>query len=156
MTEDAKPTPNVPVLTVHELFAERERIEAEKAAAEQAAERRAAAELEERRRAFEARPLTEAECVEIEQKIHAAFDAKERELMILSFPSAFCPDGGRHINHALEGWEQELPGYARRVHDFWESRLKPGGFGFNARVINYPHGMPGDIGLFVTWPEADA
>ncbi|MCQ4159395.1 hypothetical protein NON00_05595 [Roseomonas sp. GC11] len=150
MSDDEKPA-----LTVHGLFVERQQIEAGKLAAEQAATRHAAEELARQRKAFEARPLTAADRREIQDHIRAAFDAGEKSLQVVTFPSGFCPDEGRHINHALPGWEDELPGYARRVYEFWDEALRPGGFGFNARVISYPNGMPGDIGLFITWPEAD-
>jgi hypothetical protein len=36
----------------------------------------------------------------------------------------------------------------------WKSHLKPGGFGFSVRIIDYPGGMPGDVGLFFTWPNS--
>ncbi|WBV43074.1 hypothetical protein [Pseudoroseomonas cervicalis] len=150
MTDETRPA-----LTVHELFEEKHRIEAEKQAAERAAAQRAAEELAERRAAFEARPFSGADRKAMLRHIHEAFDRGERELMLVAFPSSFCPDGGRRINHALEGWPEELPGYARRLYDFWHEALRPGGFGFNARIVNYPHGMPGDVGLFVTWPEAE-
>ena len=34
------------------------------------------------------------------------------------------------------------------------SNLKPGGFKFAARIINYPDGKPGDVGLFFSWPKS--
>ena len=50
-----------------------------------------------------------------------------------------------------------LPGYARRIHDFWHEDLREGGFGFQARIINFSRsGIPGDVGLFITWSEAKA
>ena len=145
-----------PVLSVHSLFAERHQIEEARHAAERAAERRAAEELARQEQAFAERPLTEADIQAMLARIHAAFDQGEREVMLLAFPSTFCPDGGRRINHALEGWQDELPGYAGRLYAYWEEALRPGGFGFSARVITFPHGMPGDIGLFITWPEVEA
>ena len=30
---------------------------------------------------------------------------------------------------------------------------KAGGFKFEARIINYPGGVPGDVGLFFSWPK---
>ena len=41
-----------------------------------------------------------------------------------------------------------------QVYDYWKNNLKPGGFGFSARIINYPGGVPGDVGLFFTWPKS--
>ena len=73
--------------------------------------------------------------------------------MLVSFPSAFCRDDGRSINHQLEGWEEQLPGYARRIFEFWRDDLRLGGFGLQGRIVSFENGMPGDVGLFVTWPE---
>ena len=87
-------------------------------------------------------------------KITRAFNEGEREVMLAHFPSTICEDGGRRINNHLEGWQETLPGAFRDVNTWWETKLKPGGFGFAARVISYPDGMPGDVGIFVTWPES--
>jgi len=35
--------------------------------------------------------------------------------------------------------------------EVWEENLKPLGFGLRAEVIDYPHGMPGDVGLYCHW-----
>jgi hypothetical protein len=47
-----------------------------------------------------------------------------------------------------------MPAGIRRAHEYWKQHLKPGGFGFAARVISYPGGKPGDIGVFITWPKS--
>ncbi|WP_270935827.1 hypothetical protein [Falsiroseomonas oryzae] len=125
--------------------AARRRAEAEAAAAQAQAERKAFAE----------RVMTYKITEEDEQralaKIAKAFDAGEKEVMITQFPSSLCADGGRRINNALDGWQDTLPGVFHKVYEWWETKLKPGGFGFTARIINYPDGMPGDVGIFITW-----
>lgn len=97
--------------------------------------------------------LSEADKAEALAKIRKAFLAGEKEVMLMHFPSELCLDSGRHINNHLEGWQDTLPGEFHQVFQWWEGELKPGGFGFSARIIDYPGGMPGDVGLFVTWPE---
>ena len=92
--------------------------------------------------------------------------------MFSSFPSSFCTDGGRAIinagappinkptkeelaaRHDEPEWLETLPTGVHQVYDYWMSPLKPGGFGFSARIIDYPGGMPGDVGLFFTWPNS--
>jgi hypothetical protein len=142
-----------PSLKLDSLFQEmeaeerRERDEARRAAA------KAAARQEAERRHFEERPLTEADRALFLHRIRAAFADHEREVMLVSFPSAFCRDDGRSINHQLDGWEEQLPGYARRIFEFWRDDLRLGGFGLQGRIVSFENGMPGDVGLFVTWPE---
>ena len=108
------------------------------------------------RRRFEALVLTEADRKGVLSKVEAAFEAGQREVMLVSFPSDFCTDGGRRVNNRLPGWQDTLPGGARALHGFWREALQPGGFGFCARILNFPAGVLGDVGLFVTWPQSGA
>ena len=41
----------------------------------------------------------------------------------------------------------------REAEERLQRNLQPGGFGFSARIINYPDGKPGDVGVFLTWPK---
>ena len=108
------------------------------------------------RRRFEALVLTEADRKGVLSKVKVAFEAGQREVMLMSFPSDFCTDGGRRVNNRLPGWQDTLPGGARALHGFWRGALQPGGFGFGARILNFPAGVLGDVGLFVTWPQSGA
>ena len=40
---------------------------------------------------------------------------------------------------------------ADAASEFWREHLQPLGFGLKAEVLEYPGGMPGDIGFFLTW-----
>jgi hypothetical protein len=108
------------------------------------------------RRRFEARGLEDAERKAILFKVRAAFESGQREVMLVSFPSDFCTDGGRRVNNRLPGWQDTLPGGAQAFLAFWRDALQPGGFGFGARILNFPAGVLGDVGLFVTWPQSTA
>jgi CBS domain-containing protein len=88
--------------------------------------------------------------------LHRAREAAERgerEFQLLRFPSDLCSDGGRAINAALPEWPQTLRGEAAELYVRWESELKPRGFHLAARVLDFPGGKPGDIGLFLGWGE---
>lgn len=80
----------------------------------------------------------------------AAADGKY-EAMIYSFPSSFCTDSGRAINNSLPGWQQTLQGKAKELYDLFEQAARPQGYGLKAAIINFPNGMPGDVGFFLTW-----
>ena len=103
--------------------------------------------------ALEAYQLTAEDKDAIMRKIAKAFADGEKELLLFDFPSALCNDDGRRINNSIEGWEATLPGAARRVFEFWRDDLQPRGFRFFARIINYPEGMHGDVGIFFSWPK---
>ncbi|WP_237215865.1 hypothetical protein [Falsiroseomonas oryziterrae] len=140
-------------LTVAELLARKEAEAARKRAEAEAAAEAARAE----RATFAARvmayQITEEDKARARAKIAKAFEDGEREVMLAHFPSQICEDGGRRINNQLEGWQDTLPGAFRQVYEMWERDLKPGGFGFSARIISFPDGMPGEVGIFITWPQ---
>ena len=37
---------------------------------------------------------------------------------------------------------------------FWKKSLKAGGFKLEARILNFPDGKSGDVGLFLSWPKS--
>jgi len=80
----------------------------------------------------------------------AAADGK-CEALIYSFPSTFCTDSGRAINNNLPGWQKTLQGKAKELLELFEEVAKPQGYGLKAMIINFPDGMPGDVGFFLTW-----
>jgi hypothetical protein len=145
--------PHKPALTLQDLFAAkaaaatRRRAEAEEAAAQKRAE------LETFSQRVQTYEITEDDRERALLRIRRAFEAGERELMLVKFPSVLCEDGGRRINNHLAGWQDTLPGVMHKIYLWWEKELAPGGFTFAARVIDYPGGMPGDVGLFIGWPE---
>jgi hypothetical protein len=151
MGAEDQPTPS---LRLDDLASEEQAEERREREAARHAEAEAARKFEAERAQYQARELTEDDRALFLSRVRSEFLEHEREVMLALFPSEYCRDSGRHINHQLPGWEDELPGYARRIYDFWESDLRLGGFGFNARVISFsPEGFPQDIGLFVTWPD---
>src|SRR5271170_1993797 len=75
----------------------------------------------------------------------------ETEFMLLRFPSQLCSDGGRAINTSEMRWPETLRGEAGELYLRWERDLRPHGFPLVARMLDFPGGMPGDIGLFLIW-----
>jgi len=95
--------------------------------------------------------ITEETLANFMRRVQQAADHGDRQTLILRFPSDLCTDSGRAINNALESWEKTLVGSPKQIYDVWAEKLKPRGFGLHAEVLDYPHGMPGDIGLFCRW-----
>jgi hypothetical protein len=158
--------PSHRTLSVNTLFAEREeRRHRDQQAAEQLYHRKEEelASFKKRLDVFQLTDATIASCI---NNIKHAFEHGETELMITSFPSEFCADGGRAIINAGEPpinkptkaqmaaqaeepeWLSKLPTGVRKIYDYWKTNLKPGGFGFAARVINYPGGSQGTSACF--------
>jgi CBS domain-containing protein len=82
-----------------------------------------------------------------------AAERGEKEFMLLRFPSQLCSDGGRAVNVSGSHWPATLRGEAAEVYLRWERDLKPNGFRLGARILDFPGGMPGDIGLFLIWEQ---
>ncbi|WP_457154168.1 histidine kinase, partial [Mesorhizobium sp. P5_C1] len=76
------------------------------------------------------------------------------EALVYSFPSDLCTDSGRAINSSDPQWTETLQGKAKQFYQRYLDIGKPQGYKLKAMVINFPGGVPGDIGLFLNWaPE---
>jgi CBS domain-containing protein len=84
---------------------------------------------------------------------HQAAERGQSEFQMLRFPSQLCSDGGRSINVGERGWPQSLRGEAAEIYLWWDQNLRPQGFHLSARILDFPGGMPGDVGLFLSWGE---
>ncbi|HJE22649.1 MAG TPA: hypothetical protein K8W01_03170 [Methylorubrum populi] len=84
-------------------------------------------------------------------KLRIAAEQGNNELLVMRFPDVMCSDGGRAINNFEKGWPETLTGRPRQAFEFWRDRLQPAGYGLKAMIVDWPDGMPGDIGLFLTW-----
>ena len=73
------------------------------------------------------------------------------EAMVYSFPSSLCTDSGRAINNNDPRWPETLQGKAKEFFERYETLARPQGYKLKAMVINFPGGIPGDIGLFLNW-----
>jgi hypothetical protein len=85
------------------------------------------------------------------QLVDQAAENGQTEVQVYRFPSELCTDRGRRINNSAPDWEQTLEGRPKLGYEFWRDNLKPLSFGLKAEVLEYPGGMPGDIGFFLTW-----
>ncbi|NJM91453.1 MAG: hypothetical protein HC861_01165 [Rhodospirillaceae bacterium] len=48
-------------------------------------------------------------------------------------------------------WPQSLEGFAKRAYEYFMSDLKPLGYKLTAQIMDYPGGMPGTVGLYLSW-----
>jgi hypothetical protein len=77
------------------------------------------------------------------------------ETLVYSFPSELCTDSGRAINSADSQWTETLQGKAKQFYERYVKFAKPQGYKLKAMIINFPGGIPGDVGFFISWaPEA--
>lgn len=116
-----------------------------------AARQAAAAQRRQRAKALIDQHVFDAGWRQLLHRAREAAEAGQKEALLLQFPSQLCIDGGRAINVAEPDWPASLRGEAAELYLRWERDLKPRGFTLSARVVDFPEGKPGDIGLFLGW-----
>jgi hypothetical protein len=117
-------------------------------------QKKAAAAAEEKKHqeeAFLARKLTQGFIDQVMHRIREAAESGATEIMVGRFPSAWCTDSGRKINAPEASWPDTLQGIAKEFYEFWERDLKPRGFHLHVQILDFPGGMPGDVGAFLSW-----
>ncbi|PVE20810.1 hypothetical protein DC522_30120 [Microvirga sp. KLBC 81] len=89
----------------------------------------------------------------LKSKLRAAAERGQTELMVMRFPNALCTDHGRAINNSDPTWPDTLTGRPRQAFELWRDQLKNAGFRLSAMIIEWPGGLPGDVGFFLKWGE---
>ncbi len=74
-----------------------------------------------------------------------------KEVQVYRFPNILCTDKGRAINQQEEGWEKTLTGIPKEMYQLWHDYLRPRGYKISYQIIDFPGGMPGDIGITLRW-----
>ena len=141
------------ILSAKELMAKIAKVEGEKASkamkAHEAAEAEKKALLD---RLSRPSGLSDDEVMEKAAIIvNRAVENGMTSVQVFRFPNHVCTDNGRAINQAEEGWEQTLTGVPKEIYEFWKRQLKPRGYHIRYEIIDYPGGMPGDVGIFLSW-----
>jgi hypothetical protein len=73
------------------------------------------------------------------------------EVQVYRFPNALCTDKGRAINQMEPGWEKTLTGIPKEIYQLWTDYLKARGYRIRYQIIDFPGGVPGDIGITISW-----
>ena len=146
-----KPSKGLP--TAQALMEKLALAEAEKAS--QAARKHAAEEAEKKALIDK---LTKPSGVSDEEALKRAAAIVERavangltEVQVYRFPNTLCTDHGRAINQQEAGWEATLTGVPKEIYEFWDRQLRPLGYKLKVQIIDFPGGMPGDVGITLKW-----
>jgi hypothetical protein len=120
-------------------------------------EARAAAAAEAEKRAL-IEKLSKPSGLSEEEKVKLASTVIQRavrngltEVQVYRFPNMLCTDKGRAINQMEPGWEKTLTGIPKEIFQLWTDYLKPRGYRISYQIIDFPGGMPGDIGITISW-----
>jgi hypothetical protein len=83
--------------------------------------------------------------------IKRAADNGRTEVEVGRFPNRLFTDLGRAINQQEAGWEKTLTGLPKELYEFWVINLKPRGYRLRFQIVDFPGGMPGDVGMTLSW-----
>jgi uncharacterized protein (DUF1778 family) len=83
--------------------------------------------------------------------IQRAANNNMTEVFIGRFPNTLFSDHGRAINQQEAGWEKTLTGLPKELYEFWQQHLKARGYRLKCQIVDFPGGMPGDIGITLSW-----
>jgi hypothetical protein len=103
------------------------------------------------RDAFMAQDIHPDVFARVSRLVKSAAERGEREVLVIRFPSEYCTDGGRAINNFEPNWPETLTGFAKRAYEFWQKELEPKGYKLRTQIMDFPGGVPGDVGVFLRW-----
>jgi hypothetical protein len=73
------------------------------------------------------------------------------EVEVGRFPNQLFTDRGRAINQMESGWEETLTGLPKELLEFWRQHLRPHGYKLRVQIVDFPGGVPGDVGMTLSW-----
>jgi hypothetical protein len=83
--------------------------------------------------------------------IERAVSNGKTEVQVHRFPNGLCTDKGRAINQQEPGWENTLTGVPKEIYQLWAKYFRSRGYKLRVEIIDFPGGMPGDIGMTLKW-----
>ena len=73
------------------------------------------------------------------------------EVLVYRFPNVLCTDKGRAINQQERGWENTLTGVPKEIYSLWRRYFRDRGYKLRVQIIDFPGGIPGDVGMTLNW-----
>ncbi|HEY9521176.1 MAG TPA: hypothetical protein VIQ39_06480 [Methyloceanibacter sp.] len=83
--------------------------------------------------------------------IERAVSNGRTEVQVHRFPNQLCTDRGRAINQQEPGWENTLTGVPKEIYELWAKYFRERGYKLKVEIVDFPGGMPGDVGMTLKW-----
>ena len=128
---------------------------AEEEAKQRAFEASTKIELDKLHESFNGREVQPEAMDRIATLVRKTIDMGDKQALVLRFPSDWLPDQGRAITNHDKDWYQKLDGFPKRAYDFFKRELEPRGFQIRSEILNWPGGMPGEVGFFLQWKSTE-
>ncbi|WP_198369978.1 hypothetical protein [Roseomonas rosulenta] len=143
---------NLSAQAIWDTIAQRKRAAEDQRRAQEAA---AKAERDAIRESFKERDVQPEAMERIAAAVRRAVENGDKRVLVLQFPSEWLPDSGRGITTHDPNWHERLEGFPRRAFDFYTKELAPRGFQLQVEILDWPGGMPGDVGWYLTWKHPE-
>ncbi len=128
---------------------------AEEEAKQRAFEASTKIELDKLHESFDGREVQPEAMDRIATLVRKTIDMGDKQALVLRFPSDWLPDQGRAITNHDKDWYEKLDGFPKRAYDFFKRELEPRGFQLRAEILNWPGGMPGEVGFYLQWKAVE-
>jgi hypothetical protein len=128
---------------------------AEEEAKQRAFEASTKIELDKLHESFDGREVQPEALDRIATLVRKTIDMGDKQALVLRFPSDWLPDQGRAITNHDKDWYDKLNGFPKRAYDFFKRELEPRGFQIRAEILNWPGGMPGEVGFYLQWKAVE-
>ena len=83
--------------------------------------------------------------------IERAVSNGKTEVQVHRFPNQLCTDKRRAIIQQEPGWENTLTGVPKEIYQLWAKYFRPRGYKLRVEIVDYPGGLPGDVGMTLKW-----
>src|SRR4051794_27071795 len=83
--------------------------------------------------------------------IERAVDNGLTQVQVYQFPNSLCTDRPHAINQQDADFASSLTGLPREMYEFWARELRPLGYKLQFQIVDFPNGVPGDVGITLKW-----
>ena len=67
------------------------------------------------------------------------------------FPNQLCTDGDAPSISRSRAGKTTLTGVPKEIYQLWDKYFRPRGYKLRVQIVDFPGGMPGDIGMTLSW-----
>jgi hypothetical protein len=73
------------------------------------------------------------------------------QVQVYRFSNSLFTVRASAINQQEADFASTLTGLPREMYEFWARQLKPLGYKLQFHIVDFPNGVPGDIGITLKW-----
>jgi len=95
--------------------------------------------------------LSDEEARSVKMIIERAVNDGFTQVQVYRFSNSLFTDRAPAINQQEADFASTLTGLPRKMYEFWARQLRPLGYKLQFHIVDFPNGVPGDIGITLKW-----